>query len=71
MATKGKGKDLSEKLLEQYNDVFADIVNGIVFRGKSVVKPEALSDTTLEAAYRSIGLNCKTRCNPSRSGLRP
>ena len=55
MATKGKGKDLSEKLLEQYNDVFADIVNGIVFRGKSGVKPEALSDTTLEAAYRSIG----------------
>ena len=31
-------KDIAEKTLEAYNDVFADIVNGLVFKGKKVVK---------------------------------
>ena len=35
-------KDLTEKILEDYNDVFADIVNGLIFEGKSVVKEEDL-----------------------------
>ena len=26
-------KDITEKLLEDYNDVFADIINGLVFKG--------------------------------------
>ena len=31
-------KDLSEKLLEEYDDVFADIVNVLLFHGKREVK---------------------------------
>ena len=27
-------KDLTEKILEDYNDIFADIVNVLVFKGK-------------------------------------
>ncbi|MGN0361412.1 MAG: Rpn family recombination-promoting nuclease/putative transposase [Bilifractor sp.] len=49
-----KEKDLSEKILEHYNDVFADIVNGVIFEGRNVVKPEELQDTSLESMYRSI-----------------
>lgn len=51
----GKGKDLTEKMLEEYNDVFADIVNGIVFEGRPVIRPEELQNTKLESMYRSIG----------------
>ena len=29
-----KEKDLSEKILFDYNDVFADIVNGLIFCGR-------------------------------------
>ena len=36
-------KDLTEKLLEDYNDVFADIVNGLLFNGEQRVKAEDLS----------------------------
>lgn len=35
-------KDIAEKTLEAYNDVFADIVNGLLFDGKEVVKEEEL-----------------------------
>lgn len=51
----GQEKDLSEKILEEYNDVFADIVNGIVFKGKPIIQPEELQNTMLEAMYRSVG----------------
>lgn len=27
-------KDLTEKILKDYNDIFADIVNVLVFKGK-------------------------------------
>ena len=30
-------KDLSQKTLEDYNDVFADIVNGCLFNGDDVI----------------------------------
>lgn len=36
------GKDITEKNLEAYNDVFADIVNVLLFNGKSVLKEDAL-----------------------------
>ena len=32
-------KDIAEKSLEEYNDVFADIVNGLLFGGESRVTP--------------------------------
>lgn len=31
-------KDITEKVLLSFNDVFADVVNGAVFDGKEVVK---------------------------------
>lgn len=37
-------KDLSEKSLEGFNEVFADIVNVLLFDGKEIVKPEELED---------------------------
>ena len=39
-----KDKDIAEKILEDYPDVFADIVNGFLFNGNEVVKPEELED---------------------------
>ena len=30
-------KDASEKILEAYNDVFSDIVNVLLFKGKPVL----------------------------------
>ena len=35
-------KDIVEKNLEDYNDVFSDIVNGLVFGGKRTVKSSQL-----------------------------
>ena len=33
-----RSKDLSEKTLEAYNDVFSDIVNVLLYDGEQVVK---------------------------------
>ena len=38
------GKDLAEKTLLSYNDVFADIVNAIIFDGDDVVKETDFSN---------------------------
>ena len=46
-----KDKDIAEKILEDYPDVFADIVNGFLFNGNEVVKPEELEDMKLRSAY--------------------
>lgn len=48
-------KDITEKILEDYPDVFADIVNGLLFNGETVIKPEELEDTKLRSAYRAEG----------------
>lgn len=32
-------KDITEKLLEDYNDVFADIINGLIFKGEQKRDP--------------------------------
>lgn len=37
-------KDISEKILEGYNDVFSDIVNVLLFGGKEVLLPDELED---------------------------
>ena len=44
-------KDVSQKILEGKNDVFADIVNGCCFNGKEIVKPDALKDLSGITAY--------------------
>ncbi len=45
-------KDITEKLLEEHNDVFSDIVNVLLFQGKKVVKEESLSNTTNISQYK-------------------
>ena len=37
-------KDASEKILESYNDVFSDIVNVLLFKGRKVLSEEELED---------------------------
>lgn len=48
-------KDMTEKSLEGYNDVFADIVNGLLFRGEEVISAEELEDRLPWAHYKSDG----------------
>lgn len=48
-------KDITEKILESYNDVFADIVNGIVFDGEQIVHEEDLTDATPFGYYKASG----------------
>ena len=45
--------DMAEKLLADYNDVFADIVNVLLFDGRSVVKEDMLSDTRVRGQYKA------------------
>ena len=47
------GPDSAEKLLEDYEDVFADIVNVLVYRGASVVKPENLRDGPTTSVFKA------------------
>ena len=35
-------KDVVEKTLESYNDVFADIINVLIFKGKRKINPDEL-----------------------------
>lgn len=46
-------KDITEKTLEGYNDVFADIVNVLLFEGRRVVQPEDLEDQTPRSLYKA------------------
>ncbi|MBO5555180.1 MAG: Rpn family recombination-promoting nuclease/putative transposase [Solobacterium sp.] len=46
-----KQKDLAEKKLLDCNDVFADIVNAVVFQGKPVIRPEDLREVHPVSAY--------------------
>lgn len=46
-------KDLTEKLLADYNDVFADIVNGLLFEGKELIQPEDLITAQPISQYKA------------------
>ncbi len=48
-------KDMTEKTLEAYNDVFADIVNVLLFDGRRIVKEEDLEDETPRFIYKADG----------------
>lgn len=48
-------KDISQKTLEAYNDVFADILNGFLFHGEQVIDPSELEDQTPRAIYKARG----------------
>ena len=47
-----KEKDITERTLEDYNDVFADIVNTVLFKA-DVVKPEDLYDTGIKSQLKT------------------
>lgn len=44
-------KDSTQKRLEDYNDVFADIVNVLLFHGEQVIKEEELETTHTKDTY--------------------
>ena len=48
-------KDITEKTLASYNDVFADIVNGLLFNGRPVIDPDDLSDASPYSMYKADG----------------
>lgn len=50
-----KSKDITQKILESYNDVFADIVNVLLFNGKSVIKENTLFEAGIESALKLDG----------------
>lgn len=48
-------KDITEKTPEALNDVFADIVNGLLFKGRQVVQENALTDAQPFSMYKADG----------------
>ena len=46
-------KDISEKLLADYEDVFADIVNVLLFHGERRVHPDSLQSTKTVSHYKA------------------
>ncbi len=44
-------KDLTEKMLEDYNDIFADIMNVVLFQGRQVVTETTLQEANTESWY--------------------
>jgi len=46
-------KDIAEKLLEDYNDVFADIINVLLFNGTQVIQPDSLKETKTKSQYKA------------------
>ena len=46
------GKDMAEKALEAYDDVFADIVNVLLFHGKRRVREEDLEQGRERSVYQ-------------------
>ena len=48
-------KDITEKILADYNDVFADIVNVLLFGGKTVVDENMLESIKDKSQYKTDG----------------
>jgi hypothetical protein len=48
-------KDITEKMLADYNDVFADIVNGLLFNGRNVVDENGLVNVKDKSQYKADG----------------
>lgn len=46
-------KDITEKHLEDYNDVFADIANVLLFHGKRLIKEEYLENSSVRSMYKA------------------
>ena len=50
-----KEKDITEKILADYNDVFADIVNVLLFDGEQVVSADDLENVKDRSQYKADG----------------
>ena len=48
-------KDMAEKMLADYNDVFADIVNTLLFDGKQIVNENSLQNSKDKSFYKADG----------------
>ena len=48
-------KDIIEKTLESYNDVFMDIINGLLFEGRPVLQEHTLIDAQTFSMYKADG----------------
>ena len=48
-------KDICEKILVAYDDVFADIVNVLLFNGQGKIQPEELEDRGTKSFYKEDG----------------
>ena len=48
-------KDITQKTLEAYNDVFSDIVNGLLFQGAQVLQENELTDAQPFSMYKASG----------------
>lgn len=48
-------KDVTEKILEAHNDVFADIVNVLLFNGRQVIEADELEEQAPRSAYKADG----------------
>lgn len=46
-------KDISQKILLSYNDVFADVVNVLLFHGENVISEEELEDQMARSHYKA------------------
>ena len=46
-------KDIVQKTLEAYNEVFADIVNVLLFGGEQIIRPEELENQTPRSMYKA------------------
>lgn len=46
-------KDITEKILEDHADVFADIVNVLLFNGEQMVRSEELEETAVYSQYKA------------------
>lgn len=51
----GKEKDITEKILADYQDVFADIANVLLFGGKKLVQPSDLQESRVRSFYKADG----------------
>lgn len=48
-------KDITEKNLESFNDVFADIVNVLLFKGENLMKEKDLEADTKDSMFKADG----------------
>lgn len=48
-------KDATEKILEAHNDVFSDIVNVLLFRGRQVISADELEEQAPRSYYKADG----------------